>query len=215
MQTVKIEIFEFDELSEPAKQKARDWYREASAGDNYFAESVIEDAGTIAATLGIELKNTVTLTGSKQRQEPAIYWSGFSSQGDGASFEGVYIYKPGALAKIKAHAPKDSRLHTIAEDLQAVQKRYGYRLSAVIKTCGQYSHSGTMQIEVGYNAGTGRDVEPGAIGTLQESLRGFADWIYAQLEQEYYYHSADAQVDESIRANEYEFLASGKRASFA
>jgi hypothetical protein len=37
-------------------------------------------------------------------------------------------------------------------------------------------------------------------------------WIYRQLEREYDYQNADAQVDENIRANEYEFYEDGKRA---
>lgn len=66
------EGFQFDQLSDDAKEKARDWYREASAGDNYFSEPVIEDWKARLEKKGFN--------------DPEISWSGFSSQGDGASF---------------------------------------------------------------------------------------------------------------------------------
>ena len=44
---------------------------------------------------------------------------------------------------------------------------------------------------------------------VQTLLRDFADWIYARLEEEYEYRTSDEQVEESIRANEYEFDEDG------
>lgn len=41
--------------------------------------------------------------------------------------------------------------------------------------------------------------------------RTFADWIYRQLESEYEHVNSDESVAETIRANEYEFTADGKR----
>jgi hypothetical protein len=47
--------------------------------------------------------------------------------------------------------------------------------------------------------------------TLIELARDFMDWIYKQLEKEWDYQNSDEQVEESIRANEYEFLEDGVR----
>ena len=47
---------------------------------------------------------------------------------------------------------------------------------------------------------------------VRDELRAFADWIYRQLEQDHDYLMSDEAVDESIRANEYEFDESGRLA---
>ena len=46
---------------------------------------------------------------------------------------------------------------------------------------------------------------------LEETLRDFNRWIYTSLRDEYEYLTADEQVDESIRENEYEFTEDGNR----
>ena len=45
--------------------------------------------------------------------------------------------------------------------------------------------------------------------TIIELARDYMNWIYHTLEKEREYENADAQVDEAIRANEYEFLKDG------
>jgi len=210
--TKEITLYQFDELSDTAKIAARDWYRQCSDGDNDFAESVIEDAAECAAILGITIDHhPVKLMNGKTRQDPSVWWSGFWSQGDGACFDGSYCYAAGAHRKIRAHAPQDTELHRIADGLLAVQKEYSYSLSASIKHIGHYSHAHSTTITVdrgiGPNEIAGADVE--AIETL---LRDYMTWIYRELEKEYEYQNADEQVDETIRANEYEFTEDGERA---
>ncbi len=115
MRVKETKVFTFDELSDKAKERARDWYREASNRDNYWSENVLEDAQTIGAMLGIEFKTRAYKTvGGKERSEPCIYWSGFWSQGDGASFEGRYSFHKGGLRQLRAHAPQDAELDRIA-----------------------------------------------------------------------------------------------------
>ena len=46
MRTIETQVFTYDELSEDAKEKARNWWREASHYDDW-AESVLEDAKNI------------------------------------------------------------------------------------------------------------------------------------------------------------------------
>ena len=36
MRIKETKVYQFDELSDKAKEKARDWWREASAGDGYY-----------------------------------------------------------------------------------------------------------------------------------------------------------------------------------
>jgi hypothetical protein len=204
-------VFFFDELTDTAKERARDWYRQAGADDSYWSESVIEDAAQIADILGIDLRQrTVKLMGGGTRQEPTVYWSGFSSQGDGACYEGSYRYAKGAALKISQHAPEDKDLHGIADALQEAQRGAFYRLTATAKHSGHYYHSGCMEIDT--ERTDGAEVAEEQHSMVTQCLRDFADWIYRQLERAYEYVNSDEQVDESIRANGYEFDDNGRRA---
>ena len=55
-------------------------------------------------------------------EAPCIWFSGFWSQGDGASWEGDYAYRKSATADLRAYAPQDRTLHRIADALRAVQR---------------------------------------------------------------------------------------------
>lgn len=207
--TIETTVYTFDELTdERAKERARDWYREATAGDSYYAESVIEDAENVAALLGIAFSR------ERHGRGPAVYYSGFSSQGDGASYAGSYEYAKGARDAVRKYAPQDAKLHRIADALQDLQRRHFYGLCANI-TAGQsrYVHEMTMYADVERvgRDGFGHDVDADTAETLLDILRDFARWIYRQLEQEYEYQNSDEHVDESICANEYTFTADGGR----
>ena len=208
--TIETTVFQFSELSDSAKETARNWWRESETA-NFDAEFVIEDAERMAGILGIELDGkAVKLMGGGARTKPTVYWSGFWAQGSGACFEGRYSYAKGAAVKIRKEAPDDKELHRIADTLQAIQRAAFYRLKARCQHRGHYYHSGCMQIDVWDDQNeysTAVDVDG-----VAQALRDFADWIYRQLEREYEYRISDECVDESIIANEYEFDASGARA---
>nr|WP_292053745.1 hypothetical protein [Mesorhizobium sp.] len=104
---IETTVYRLDELSEAAKEKARAWYREGAFDHDWF-EFVYDDFERICEILGVELKTrAVRLMGGGTRQKPCIWFSGFWSQGDGASFEGRYGHAKGAPARIREHAPKD------------------------------------------------------------------------------------------------------------
>ena len=90
---VETTVFRFDELSDDAKDYARAWYRGVAFDDDWY-EFVIEDFERICAIFGVRLKSdAVRLYGGGTRQKPRIYFSGFSSQGDGACFCASYAHK--------------------------------------------------------------------------------------------------------------------------
>lgn len=196
-------VYRFDELPDAAKENARSWWRGLEAQD-FDTDFVIEDAQRMAAILGIEFDaKPVKLMGGGTRYDPTVYWSGFSSQGDGACFEGRYSYAKGATKAIRAEAPNDKVLHAIADDLQAIQRQAFYKVHARCTHRGYYYHSGCMQVEAWHcDNEYATSVDSDAV---TEPLRDFANWIYRQLEAEYEWRMADEQVDDSIIANEYEF----------
>lgn len=191
---IETVVYSFDELNDKAKEKAREWYREGGYDYDWWLNTY-DDAKTCAAILGIEIDN--------------IYFSGFSSQGDGACFEGRYTYRKGAANDIREHAPTELCLHQIADVLQEIQRVHFYKLEARVKQSGHYSHEHCTEIEVfdadGDYAGATAHVQ------IADQLRKFMKWIYRQLEAEYDYLNTDEYVDETIKANEYTFTESGRR----
>jgi len=209
MRTIETKVYKFDDLMEEGKENARDWWRGCENQDSSFSEFVYEDAATIAGLFGLDINTRrVTLMGGGHRYDPAIYYSGFSSQGDGACFEGRYEYKKGALKAVKEYAPQDIELHSIALALQQAQAKNFYRVVCRTAHSGHYYHSGCMRVacenrEDSYYEVAGED-------DFRQALREFADWIYSRLEAEYDWIMADEQVDENIRVGEYEFTEGGK-----
>lgn len=203
MRTVEIKVYRFDELSDEAKEKARAWWRQSSEGDQYWFESIFDDFESICKILGIRLD------GYKTGQK-SIFFSGFCSQGDGASWAGHYSHEKNAGKNIRKYAPKDETLHAIADRLTAIQRPYFYGLRAKVSQSGRYSHEMTMGIDW-TETENGREVKREDEDELLDAFRDLARWLYQTLEREYDWQNADAQVDELIRANEYEFNEDGSR----
>ena len=193
----------FDELSDSAKETARDWMRECESED-FDTEFIFEEARTVAGILGIEFN--VTREGTAD-----IRYSGFSSQGDGASFVGSCSHSPNSPARIRSEFPTDTALHAIADGLDAIQNGFrlltGHRINARITQDGRGVHKMSMSVTV-EDAETGdelEDVEPEE--KILDLMRDFADWIYKGLEAEYDYRLCDENIDERIGDGEYQFDA--------
>ena len=129
----------------------------------------------------------------------------------GTCFEGTYRYAKGATKKIRGYAPQDKELHRIADELQAVQRKHFYHLTASMNHSGHYYHSGCMSVDVEHSEDRYRDISD-AEDEIKQLMRDFADWIYESLSDEYEYQTSDSAVEEAIRANEYEFDEDGERA---
>lgn len=194
MRTVEKEVFEFSELSEQAKEKARAWYREGAFDYDWY-DCIFDDAKTIGELFGLAIEK--------------IYFSGFCSQGDGACFTGSYKYRKGAAAAVRAYAPQDTELQKIAAELQKIQARQFYQLEASISSGrSRYCHENSVDIEVTHAESRYRDIGESE-ENLSDTLRDYMRWIYRQLEKEYEWLNSDEQVEESILANGYEFNKDG------
>ena len=208
---VETTVYELGELSRSARKRARAWYRE-SCLDWDWHEYIYEDFETVCELLGVTLRTcAVRLMGGGTRETPRVFFRGFHSQGDGASFEGVYRYAPSACAAIRAYAPKDTELHAIADALADIQRRNFYQLVGDIRQRGPYCHEYTMAIDVERDSPMGQDATDDAREAIVEALRDLARWLYRQLEREYRYLSSDEVVDETILTNDFSFTADGLR----
>lgn len=217
--TVVSTVYEFDELSDRAKDKARDWFRESVSHDfnDWSAGDVIEDCARLLDMIGLNIRTrTAKLMGGGTRQEPQVYYSGFSSQGDGASYVGSYRYKRGSVRVLAAEAPTgtgkghdgNNEINRIARELFEVQRRNFYQVQANVSSTGRYFH-----LDIDVERADEKDLAHADDHDLvTELLRDVASWIYRQLEREYEYRLSAECVDEDIRSNEYEFDEDGHRA---
>lgn len=192
--------FTFDELSDDAKDKALDAERYSEGYLSYeWWDSTYEDAVRMATILGIQIDTTRhTPHGGRPFYSTDIHFSGFSSQGDGASFSGYYISKPDAATEMAKEAPLDMELQRIAAALTLMsitQRLMGNAPPECrITQEGRYSHSGTMDLASDYLD----DVPESMEKDLLQLVRDFADWIYKQLGNEHDYLMSDEVVAEQL-----------------
>lgn len=234
MKRITVHTYKFQELSDSAKERAREWYRRSIEAADY-AEHVTDDLETCADLLGIDIKQTLKRSGNGViTHTPTVYWSGFSSQGDGASFAGTWRAENIQPGKLVAHAPQDTALADIAKVFEEVAAAYPTATLTVAHN-GHYYHSGCTGFSWDMNppedtddvartatevnnaqearAMTERAANRAALRVAQ-ATRDLMDWYYEQLRLAHDWAYADAQVDESIVANEYDFLTNGERSTF-
>jgi hypothetical protein len=208
---IETTVYQLEELSDAAKTKARDWYRDGGFDHDWY-DAVYTDFEEICAILGIELETrSVRLMGGGTRSKPCIYFSGFWSQGDGACFEGRYTFGRQASVSIRTHAPQDAELHQIADGLQAIQRRNFYQLRADASHRGRYYHEYCMTVAVERDSPSNQAPSAEAEEVVTTALRDLARWLYRQLEREYEHQTCDDSVDDALTVNGYTFTSIGYR----
>lgn len=140
-----------------------------------------------------------------------IHFSGFWSQGDGASFNGCI----NPLRFLRKHFPKD---YPMLRKVVAL----GGRVHLAWKHSGHYYHeySNTFDLDVEgfeYLMEQPTDFHEQVVNSLNDKLqeelntfeddavpliRGYMKQLYRELEKEYYYLTSDEAVSESIIAND-------------
>ena len=206
MRTKTINIYKFRELSEKAQEKALEKWRETE-DFSFHSQNTIEDCCDIAEMFGLDIRQRKSRNGKNETiWNPSVYYSGFCSQGDGACFEGSYQYKKGALKAVKTEYPNDTELHKIVKNLQDLQKKYFYGISANTYHSGHYYHENCMHVNVDHcEHDINDEIEEG----VTEILRDFACYIYKRLETEYEFVMSDEYIRESIENGDYEFYEDG------
>lgn len=192
-----------DELPETVRVEVLEKYRDWNITDEWW-DFVYEDAKRMGALMGITIDE--------------IRFSGFSSQGDGASFNGRYNYDPEAVENIKAECC-DPVLITIATGFTQLQVTvkllYGITYFASVGfTSDMYCHSATMRTTFNENDfPENQDIdELVQIDIKVEALlQQFADWIYDQLSAESEYLESDEAIIESLNSNGLKFNLDGER----
>jgi hypothetical protein len=120
--TIEVEVYKYGELSESAQQKAREWYLEGM--DYEWWEGVYEMAIEDGKEKGFYIDK--------------IYFSGFCSQGDGASWTGQVDVRQWLEENYKDSIGLSAWCQLIQEDV--VDK-----FSKVVANNSHYCHESTMQ----------------------------------------------------------------------
>ena len=221
MRIKETNVYTYEELSDKAKEKARDWFRQDYPDYDWW-DLTYDDIAERAKELGIDLKQKpVQLMSGKTRYDPEIYFSGFYRQGSGSSFAGTWRAQDMNLDKLKAECPTETELHSIGDTLAELAKddpglyaiisaRDDNWISVEVTDGEEISE----QLEELEHKSTGYDqlfqaCDKRAFAVI-DTMRDFNHWIYKRLESEYEWLIADEQVEESIIANEYEFTEEGR-----
>lgn len=209
MRTIETKLYTYDELSDWAKERARDWYRTCNDDwSDFTGRDVVDDCVETLGKLGFIID-----------RKRGVSWSGFSSQGDGASFTGSWYASDVDAALVIADRPTDADLKALAEGLVEMRAKYPSGLAASLtRRSHHYAHEMTISIDVEYTGdetdddGNYIDVSKEDADTIEELCRDAMRWIYSRLESAYDWEMADEQVAETIRSNDYEFTADGELA---
>lgn len=193
----------YHELNDRAKERVR----QLLEPDHGWWEEAYEQAKAEGATKGFRIDD--------------ISFSGFWSQGDGASWTGAV-----RLRDWVPDNPEDMETRIVRE----LVRNEEINLLANVYTRGHGVHEMTMQLDWNPEVCDEQQVlreGPLAGATIAdllvpfprllfdleaamlESARDFAREIYDQLEQEYEYETSDEYIAELCEANEYEFNEDG------
>ena len=213
--------FSFDELDEKAKERARDYWR--SLDDGGWWDHTYDEACVVARILGMEIdiRSGTTANGNKW-EHPAIYFSGFHTQGSGACWDGVIQtgLLSGARERMLQYAPNDTELMDLVKRAEALFEQIA-SVHAVNRLVDEGAEKDFPEVEIGMHLSVyGNDsswitairddrVNSDIENRADKLVSEFTDWIYGQLEAEDEWRNADEQVDEAIRANDMLFDEDG------
>ncbi|NCX55970.1 MAG: hypothetical protein EBW87_02075 [Burkholderiaceae bacterium] len=214
--TKTITVYKYDELSEKAKDNVKYKY----IAGNIDLDYVIDDAKREGEKFGFMIDE--------------VLYSGFSNQGDGASWTGTIQLQRFLEHHLKEDNPDYGRYTVL---LTLLEDGWAEHSVSVSRKSFMYNHSNTMQIDqqyMGYVATTedaviraacplqGANVQELYEGILIDSLlddlyewalkeaRKYADHIYDLLEQAYDDEMSDQHVSLMADANEWEFDETGR-----
>jgi hypothetical protein len=199
MKEVTIQLFEFDELEEKIQDEIVEKSNDINVYSDWY-ECVYEMWKGKPAQIGFE--------------DVEIQFSGFWSQGDGASFTGSISWDRNVefIRALKLDAPEIKRLIWYIQHGKTDISIY------VVRTSHHYAHARTVEARVDIDGVYSENLDldervEKAVKLLRDE---FADWlyqtcqeIYHDLEKEYEYLTSREAIVETIKVNEHLFTAQG------
>lgn len=202
MKTIQLELFAFNELSNVAKAKAIESERNSENLEFYYSDEV-EYYQDVLKHIGFT--------------DVEISFSGFHSQGDGASFTADYDSSLINLNELKNH---NTELYSLMTRIDSIFGASGLTsdnvITASVKRVNRhYSHHNTVTIDdIAINGYGWGDDESDKINIAYNDLENYLTnlkddicyIIYNNLEREYEYQTSDEYIAELLTINDYYFL---------
>ena len=210
MKTIKLDLYEFEELSAEAKEKAIIKHRDFNLVPLWW-DFVYDDFVTLCSYLGVNVdKNSIS-------------FDGFYSQGDGSGFNAdvdiVALKNAVENQSWKQYAPNEEfnfSPHGIDRRVMGLIEKGGIQLQPRIINS---NHGNYVVADMGGYPARGprfHDYIYGEIDALEEWLKNIATelnkFLYKSLEREYDHLTSDEVVAEALTANEIPFTADGRSA---
>lgn len=203
--TKQFKIYSFDELSKKAQQRAIEDHREINVDYEWY-DFIFDDFIKEAAEKGLTVNYE------------DISFSGFWSQGDGASFTGT-VETSGDIEKL-LNALNITFKH------KALKCLFIRNANIYIKRLtSHYYHKNTITCIVNFDGYSYYSIVRDCIykrlddylykkaGEIEKKLEALKDdlcnKLYKELESEYDYQTSDDAIKETFIINEYEFLENG------
>jgi hypothetical protein len=193
---LSIEVYQYDELSDEAKEKAREKLRDVNVEYDKWWDFVYGYWTEKLEAIGFE--------------DIDIRFSGFWNQGDGASFTGNVD-----LVKYIRSQRMATRFRFLLDGI----KKHGWCLETFITRSGNYVHECSTDISIDPHIASdltdeqerrlGRQIEE-LEGCIRQHMIKLNKEIYCDLEKYYDGETSDEAIANTIVANEYEFWPSGK-----
>lgn len=203
MTTKTINLYEFNELSESAKENAREWYRQGNREDAFWADCIEDEARQQANYMGFDVEK--------------ILWSGFWCQGDGACFIGRWNANDLTIDKVAdgwGESDSTAEIKEIAQRFTDFAKQFP-ELQVKISHNNRYCHERSVDYDFYFfDKETGEEKDwPENFNEkdFKEACVDFFQWIYQQLEKEYEHQQSDEVIDELMEANGWTFTEDGRR----
>lgn len=201
----EITVYQFEELSESAKQRAREWFAQTIEFDAEYCHERIEEVGKM---IGITFDGrTVQTMGGKTRTVPDFSWD--IDRGAFFKFSGSYEFKKGFAAKIRKEFKRGDKhweaLFDCVDMLVSIQRSHGFRISASIN--GDHYRS-----NIYVQAQKDGDDCDAADADMQDAMETFAHWAMNLIRMNFEWEYSAECIDDNIIANEYEFDEDGNRA---
>lgn len=182
-------VMDFSELNAAQQTAAIELVRdrERTSGDDFFAEGVIEYyKETVLPEYGID--------------DADLQFSGFWSQGDGASISTNNVDAEKFLRKVKALTKYRSIRHLLNEDDLAMSVKRSHSLYAHENTVSGYIESGYTDLTAKQEA-LANELEE----LLTDTIRELSRQLYRDLENAYDDQFSTENITALIEGNEYQF----------
>lgn len=218
MKTIEVEVYKWEELSQTAQQRAREWYLEGM--DYEWWDCVYEDAKTEGYTFGFCIDK--------------IYFSGFYSQGDGACWVGQVdvsqwlgthvpdsigvsawrqliqenvVSKHLQVSHVSNHYSHENtmRFGEIVDDTDCYEDDYTMQLPSIFKGMSIANLFDLIEADDTCSFKNIEQIEQ----AIEESSKDYAREIYRRLREEYEYLCSDEVMIDHFKINEYHFTKEG------